>query len=124
MTQKPNYEEIIQRVFYNCGFFDRGETLEQYKNRIVMVYAVTPHTGIVFTEDINDPTIVDGSMYLENLGPKIDTIKQLLVMLSDLGYKFFYANNNGSEKIKTSNKFCQKVGLQEVDENIFSIKLN
>ena len=113
---------IIKNVYHRAHV--KG-TLEDYINRIVFIYpALVSGTGIVCAEDAYDNTLIDVSMYLKNFAPPIEIFQAIAYILAEYGYSYVYADNSQSEKIRVSNKICEKVGMQCIGQNLYALQLN
>lgn len=115
-----------KQIVYNVWEQARVDgDFEDYLKRVVLVYpCLVSGTGVVVAEHSNDPTLVDVSMYLKGYAPPIEVFQNIAFVLSELGYKFVYADNNNSTKKRCSNRICEKVGMQKIGENLYSLRLN
>ena len=115
---------ICENVYSQCGFCDLSISLEEYIDQVVIVVPCPGvDCGVVFAETFNDQYIVDGSMYLQGIGPRYIDVYNALKLLRNLGYKYMYATTFNSTNQAMCNKYCKKLGLQKIDTNVFSVEL-
>jgi hypothetical protein len=124
---KPEHEVIVRNVynhFYSTGYLI--DSFDEYLSKVLFTYPIPgERAGLVIRRSIADERIALADMVLDGYCPRILTLKCVIALCSAFdGIQWFMAYTGHASNIKTVNKICERIGLQEVSLNLYAIRLD